>query len=280
MALEEVYRRPGDYELETQAREIGDLSFWTRLLQRERPTRVLEIGSGCGRLTLPLARLGAAQGFSVTGLEIERAMLRRAEEHARDEAAPTRQALRLAHGDARDLDGALQRLQRLAGAEDAEDMPAFDAILMPYGVAHHFTTPDEQLSAWRGARRWLRAGGLLAVDVTAPDLERLLAGRDSPTPRRLDLEVSRDGRTLRRTVATRYDTATQQETLAYDYHVSEADGTVRDYRSQFTMRVYFPRELALLFRATGFSMERLLGSYHGEPYSVRSPLLLALGRAV
>lgn len=273
MALEEVYRHPDDYELETQAREIGDLPFWTGLLQRERPTRVLEIGSGCGRLTLPLARLGAAQGFSVTGLENEPAMLRRAEEHARDETAQTRQALRLAQGDARDLDGASQRL---AGAEDK----AFDAILMPYGVAHHFTTPVEQLSVWRGARRWLRAGGLLAVDVAAPDLERLLAGRDASTPRRLDLEVSRDGRTLRRTVATRYDAPTQQETLAYDYHISEADGTVRDYRSQFTMRVYFPRELALLFCATGFSMERLLGSYRGEPYSARSPLLLALGRAV
>jgi SAM-dependent methyltransferase len=274
MALEEVYRRPDDYELETQAREIGDLPFWMGLLQRERPTRVLEIGSGCGRLTLPLARLGAEQGFSVTGLEIEPAMLRRAEEHARDEATPTRRALRLAPGDARDLDGALHRLQ------GAEDLPAFDVILMPYGVAHHFTTPDEQLSVWRGARRWLRAGGLLAVDVTAPDLERLLAGRDAPTPRRLDLEVSRDGRTLRRTVATRYDATTQQETLAYDYHMSEADGTVRDYRSQFTMRVYFPRELALLFCATGFNMERLLGSYRGEPSSARSPLLLALGRAV
>ncbi len=277
MALEEVYRRPDDYELETQAREIGDLPFWTGLLQRERPARVLEIGCGCGRLTLPLARLGAAQGFSVTGLEIESAMLRRAEEHARDEAAPTRQALQLAQGDARGLDGALHQLHRLAGAEDSA---AFDVILMPYGVAHHFTTPDEQLSVWRGARRWLRAGGLLAVDVTAPDLERLLAGRDAPTPRRLDLEVSCGGRTLRRTVATRYDAATQQETLAYDYHVSEVDGAVRDYRSQFTMRVYFPRELALLFGATGFGMERLLGSYRGEPYRARSPLLLALGRAV
>ena len=267
MALEEVYRRPDDYELEMQAREIGDLPFWTGLLRRERPTRVLEIGSGCGRLTLPLARLGAAQGFSVTGLEIEPAMLRRAEEHARDETARTQQALRLTQGDARELAG-------------AADMATFDVILMPYGVAHHFTTPAEQLSVWRGARRWLRTGGLLAVDVTAPDLERLLAGRETPTPRRLDLEVSRDGRTLRRTVATRYDASTQQETLAYDYHISEADGTVRDYCSQFIMRVYFPRELALLFCATGFNMERLLGSYSGEPYRAQSPLLLALGRAV
>lgn len=277
MAVEEVYRRPDDYELETLARDIGDLPFWTGLLQRERPARVLEIGSGCGRLTLPLARLGAAQGFSVIGLEMEPAMLRRAEEHAHAEAVETRRALRLTLGDARDLDGALAPLAPLASVGDDA---LLDLILMPYGVAHHLTTPDDQLGAWRGARRWLRTGGLLAVDVTAPNLIRLLAGRDGATPRRLDLVVSRDGRTLRRTVATRYHAATQLEILAYEYQVSEPDGSQHEYHSDFTMRVYFPRELELLFRATGFALEQLIGSYSGEPYHARAPLLLCLGRAI
>lgn len=273
MTVEEVYLRPEDYELETLARNIGDLPFWMSLLRRERPARVLEIGCGCGRLTLPLARLGAEQGFTLTGLEMEPAMLRRAEEHARDESPHIQRALRLALGDARDLDGALHRL----GVKD--EMRPFDVILMPYGVAHHLTTADDQLRAWRGARRWLRAGGLLAVDVTAPNLRRLLAGLDSPTPRHLDMVVSRDGRTLRRTVATRYHATTQQETLAFEYHIIDPDGARRDYRSDFAMRVYFPRELELLFRATGFTLERLVGSYSGDPYQTHSPLLLGLGRA-
>ena len=46
------------------------------------------------------------------------------------------------------------------------------------------------------------------------------------------------------------------------------------------MRVYFPRELELLFHATGFSVERMLGSYAGEPYTAQAPLLLTLGRAI
>lgn len=273
MAVEEVYRRPDDYELETLTRDIGDLPFWMELLQRERPACVLEIGCGCGRLTLPLARLGAARGFTITGLEMEPAMLQRAEEHARDEAAPTRRALRLALGDARDLDDALRRL---SGASASP----YDVILMPYGVAHHLTTPDDQLSAWRGARRWLRAGGLLAVDVAAPDLGRLLAGASGSTARHADLEVSRAGRSLRRSVATRYDAVTQQETLAFEYHLSEPDGVQRDYRSDFAMHVYFPRDLVALFHMTGFRVERLIGSYSGEPYGPRAPLLLCLGRAV
>lgn len=274
MAVEEVYRRPEDYELETLARDIGDLPFWQRLLQRERPIRALEIGCGCGRLTIPLARQGVEQRFTITGLEMEPVMLRRAEEHARAEAATTRRALRLALGDARDLDAALRRL-----GDDAHTRP-YDVILMPFGVAHHLTTVDDQLSAWRGARRWLRLGGLLAVDVAAPDLPRLVAGSRHLTPRQPDLEVSRGGRTLRRTLATRYHAAIQQETLAYEYHVSDPDGGHRDYRSNFAMYVYFPRELELLFRATGFTLERLLGTYSGATYGPRSPLLLALGRAI
>ena len=274
MAVEEVYLRPEDYELETRGRDIGDLPFWVRLLQRERPTCVLEIGAGCGRLTLPLARLGAARGFTITGLEMEPAMLQRAEEHARAESPETRRALRLAQGDARALDEALHALTDSAACQ------AFDVILMPFGVAHHLTTPDDQLRAWRGARRWLRAGGLLAVDVAAPNLARLRAGLDSQTPRHQDLTVCHDGRTLRRTVATRYHAATQDEALAYEYHVTDRDGARRDYRSTFTAHVYFPREMELLFRATGFNVERIVGSYQGEPYTCGSSLLLTLGRAI
>lgn len=162
MSVEEVYLRPEDYELETLAQHIGDTRFWLDLLRHERPARVLEVGCGCGRLTLPLARLGACQGITVTGLEMEPAMLRQAEEHARAQTEQTRAALRLALGDARDLDSALRR-----GNDGATSADLFDVILMPYGVAHHLTTSDDQLRAWRGARRWLRPGGLLAVEHDA-----------------------------------------------------------------------------------------------------------------
>lgn len=275
MSVEEVYLRPEDYELETLAQHIGDTRFWLDLLRHERPARVLEVGCGCGRLTLPLARLGACQGITVTGLEMEPAMLRQAEEHARAQTEQTRAALRLALGDARDLDSALRR-----GNDGATSADLFDVILMPYGVAHHLTTSDDQLRAWRGARRWLRPGGLLAVDVTAPDLSRMAAGLDAQTERHVDLKVSHAGRALQRTCATRYHPETQAETLAFDYQVREAGGARHGFRSTFTMAVYFPRELQTLFAATGFNVERLLGSYDGEPYTAHSPLLLALGRAV
>ena len=117
------------------------------------------------------------------------------------------------------------------------------------------------------------------VDVNAPDLG-LLAEARTGTPRRDDLAATdASGRSLRRTMAVTYAAAAQRATYNYEYVVRDPDGTQREYASPFVMHVYYPRELALLFRATGFRLERLLGSYAGDPFTDGSPLMIALGRA-
>ena len=130
MAIEEIYRYPADYDLEQEAHGTADIPFWLDLLRRERPTRVLEIGCGTGRLTVPLAREGVANGFTVAGLEIEAAMLARAQDHLSSESAEVCDAVRLMQGDCRSF----------------ECKENFDVIIMPYGVAHHLTDIDEQIA--------------------------------------------------------------------------------------------------------------------------------------
>src|SRR6185312_17511979 len=106
MAVEPIYQHPEDYELEVASQRLGDEVFWSDLVRRERPMRVLEIGCGTGRLTIPLAREGARLGFTVTGLDTEAAMLDRAREHLRDEPADVQRAVRFVQDDARDLTSA------------------------------------------------------------------------------------------------------------------------------------------------------------------------------
>jgi len=261
---EEIYENPADYDLEVAAHKVRDLPFWTELVRRERPRRVLEVGCGTGRLTLPLARLGAAAGFTMVGLEPAAPMLRQAARRAADAAAETRAALQLIEGDIRDC----------AFAEP------FEIILMPYGAAHHLTTIEDQLAAWRNARHLLAPEGLFVVDLSAPNLAQLAAACGRTTPRAEDLVAEGDaGQRLRRTVAVSYDAVDQEALLDYRYVVRDADGGERRYESPFAMHVYYPRELALLFMSTGFTLERLLGSYEGEPFGNASPQLIALGRA-
>jgi len=53
-----IYDRPRDYDLEHQ-NDDEDVAFHFELARRLAPRRVLELGAGSGRVTLPLAELGA-----------------------------------------------------------------------------------------------------------------------------------------------------------------------------------------------------------------------------
>ena len=55
------------YDLENADDPAFDLAFWSSLVSSLRPRRVLELASGTGRLTLPLARLGIAD--EIVGLD-------------------------------------------------------------------------------------------------------------------------------------------------------------------------------------------------------------------
>jgi SAM-dependent methyltransferase len=266
LAAESVYQHPEDYELEVATRQLRDIDFWIDLVRCERPRRVLEIGCGTGRLTIPLAGEGARRGFTIVGLDVEAAMLERAREHLRDEPEDVQRAVCFIQGDARDLSSVGSPAER------------FDMILLPYGVAHHFLTSEDRHAAWRAAHGRLSPGGLFVVDIVMPDVASLTHAEDGST-RIPDLDAcGDDGRHLRRTVARRYDDVTQRLTMDFQYEVVEPDGSWYAYPSTFVMYVYRAPELRQLFERTGFAIERLVGSYAGEPYTDDSRQLIALAR--
>jgi hypothetical protein len=116
--------------------------------------------------------------------------------------------------------------------------------------------------------------------VCAPDMAALCRSMKG-TARRLDLATqTRDGKRLRRTVASSYSPARQLATHEYEYEASEPDGRKRRYTSTFDMHVYFPRELMLLCLATGLKCERLVGSYDGAPFDDAATQLILLARRV
>lgn len=264
MAIEAVYSFPDDYDLELSARDDDDVAFWQRVSMRERPSALLEVGCGTGRVTLPLARLGARFGFSVTGVDAEAPMLERARERRATESTPVKQALRLVHADVRSLD-----LRE-----------RFGAVLLPCGVAHHWVEVDEQLAALAVLRRHAAPGALLVADLSTPNF-RLLARAEGGVPRHRDLHArGGDGRVLERTVSYHYEAERQHLLHAYRYARRSAEGGWTTYPSDFTMHVYFPREVELLCRMSGFRVERMEGGFGGEPFSGASRHLLVYARAV
>src|SRR5690349_11989649 len=131
--MEAIYERPGDYDLEHEG-DDEDITFYVRLLDRWRPRRVMELGSGTGRVSIPLARAAGAQ-VEIVGLEREGPML--------DEASRKRAAL-----------GPRERAALSFVTADMRDWRTaepFDLVIAPCSSLSHLLTLEDQIAAWRAA---------------------------------------------------------------------------------------------------------------------------------
>src|SRR6476661_358630 len=80
------------YDLENADDPAFDLPFWSDVVTRLRPRRVLELACGTGRLTWPVAE-------EIVGLDSSEAFLERARAGSSASAGPTR--VSFVHGDMR-----------------------------------------------------------------------------------------------------------------------------------------------------------------------------------
>ncbi len=264
--MDAIYQRPRDYDLEHEGDE-EDVRFYLELVKRLRPKRVLELAAGSGRVTVPLAAISADVGYDLVGLELAAPMLEEAERKKGELPEPQRQRLALVRGDLRDW---------------AADEP-FDLILTPCSSLTHLLTLDDQIAAWRRAHDNLTAGGRFVVDLVMPNLP---AYADSmQTPPRTPVEVDIDscdpdtGERLLRYKTTRYIPHEQRAEIRFLYDKLAKNVVVDRYVSDFASHVYYPREVELLFRLTGFEVESRYGDYRMQPLrSTSRAMIFTAGR--
>jgi len=142
----------------------------------------------------------------------------------------------------------------------------FDLIVVPCSSVCHLLTLEDQVSAWRCTHQNLNAGGRFVVDVTMADLRGFAESFRSPA--REIVEIDRDSydaptrtRMIRyRTV--RYSANEQRASIRYLYDKMVDGGQPERSISDYESHVYYPRELELLFRLTGFRVEWVYGDYH------------------
>jgi SAM-dependent methyltransferase len=264
-AMDTIYDRPLDYDLEHEG-DDQDVGFYLDLVKRLRPRRVLELASGSGRVTLPLARLAATLDCEIVGLEIAESMLTiaRRKQASLDYAAARR--IEFVQGDLRTW----------------RSHAPFDLIITPCSSLSHLLTVDEQLAAWTNARRNLADGGRFVVDLAMPNLT--VYAESMQTPPRTTVEIDVDafdavsGARLLRYKTTRYMADEQRAQIRFLYD-KFPDGAPPDrYISDFDCHVYFPREVELLFRISGFEIEARYGDYEGRRFRPASRQQIVVGR--
>lgn len=251
--MEAIYERPRDYDLEHEGDE-EDVAFYLRLLARWQPRRVIELGAGSGRVTIPLARAAAARDIQVVGLEREGPM--------RDEAMRKR---------ARLGDDARRCLTFMTGDMRAwrAEQP-FDLVIAPCSSLSHLLTLDDQIAAWRCAWDSLADGGRFVVDLTMPNLATYADSMQTPPRSLVEIDLdARDpntGTRLLRYKTTKYVPHEQRAEIRFLYDKFPNSSQVDRYVSDFDCHVYYPREMELLFRLTEFRVEAWFGDYEmGRP---------------
>jgi SAM-dependent methyltransferase len=264
-AMETIYERPRDYDLEHEG-DDGDVRFYLKLVEELRPRRVLELASGSGRVTLPLA-MSAGPGFEMVGLELADTMLGEAERKREALAPEERARVTFVKGDIR---------------EWKSDEP-FDLVIAPCSSLSHLLTLDDQIAAWSCARANLREGGRFVADLTMPNLPAYAESLQTPPRTLLEIDIdTRDpesGERMLRYKTTRYLPHEQRAEIRFLYDKFPAREAPDRYVSDFESHVYYPREVELLFRLTGFQVERRYGDYDMRPPRASSPQLIVIGRA-
>jgi ubiquinone/menaquinone biosynthesis C-methylase UbiE len=223
----------------------------------KRGQEVLELAVGTARASIPIAQAG----HRVVGVDYSEAMLEVAR-RKRDGVGLEERELRLVHGDVTTWTTSRR----------------FDWIAVFFNTFLVFTTLEEQDAVLKLARRHLKPGGRLWIDIFHPNLALLTQDRmQNVDP--VAFHVPRYDRTVFKTTEIRrHDAGRQIQRVTFHYTWFDHNGRRRRQRTSFDLTFIYPRELQMLLERNGFVIEHLYGDYAGGEISAESERIIASAR--
>lgn len=248
----EYYEHVSDYDLEYQGQSEQDIPFWRELVMRYTPQRILELACGSGRIAIEL--LHAHGNYSLDGLDIAPDMLKAYARKLEQEPEAVRQRVHLYEGDMSDY--------------QLEHKGQYDLIFLPFNSIAHLYELEQQLSAFHNTYEHLAPGGRFVVDTFLPDIDYLSTALNRPSNVYLEdeIEAPDEDFTMLLYSSRKYDQIEQLQHIVWTHEKFFETGEHERYLTKLDMHVFFPRELQLLFLASGFSIEAIYGGYDWKPF--------------
>jgi ubiquinone/menaquinone biosynthesis C-methylase UbiE len=234
------------------AQTVGrrDVAFWRRIAAAQ-DGRVLELGCGTGRITIPVAREGAA----IVGIDRSAEMLARGRQRLRRARLP---GAVLVRGDIRML--------------PFRSRHGFSLVMAPYGILQSLTREADLRATLASVHRVLRKGGTFGIDLV-PDLPRW-----SEYDRRVSLRGTR-GRSTNVTLVESVRQDERRRLTIFDHEYIERRGRQsRVHRFTLTFRTLSVAQMRRRLEAAGFEITAVLGDYSGGPWDPRSDVWMILAK--
>lgn len=248
-AVGEYYERAEEYDLEYQSQSEQDVPFWQGLVARYLPERILELACGSGRIGLELLR--GPGSFNMVGLDLSEEMLGAYRRKLSRESETLQQRVTLHTGDMCDY---------------ALPYP-FDLIFLPFNSISHLYEIEQQLATFKNTYNHLAPGGRFVVDVELPDIDYLSNALNRPSHVYLEDEIEvPDEYTMLLYSSRKYDTIEQTQRIHWIHEKFFETGEHERFLTKLDMHIFFPRELQLLFLASGFRIEAIYGGYDWKPF--------------
>jgi len=246
----DAYAKFYDWE---NARTAGrrDVPFWQGVTQRL-GGRVLELGSGTGRITIPLAKAGVP----IVGVDRSAPMLSYARRRWRRTRRPG--ALALTRADIRAL---------------PYEEGAFDIVVAPYGILQSLIRDKDLAATLAEAHRVLAPGGRFGLDLV-PDVPNWREYR-----RKVSLTGHRrpGGAPITLVESVRQDR--EKKLTIFDHEYQEGWGKAREvHRFTVTFRTLPVKTLIRRIERSGFTIDAVLGGYDGRPWDERADTWIVMAR--
>jgi SAM-dependent methyltransferase len=221
--------------LQADAALADDVSFFTARA-RASGGPVLDLGTGTGRVAIPLARAG----FTVVGLDLSPHMLAQARQKLEREPAEVRDRVRLVQGD-------------MAAFDLGE---RFGLAVIPFRGFQIITTPQAQRNCLTSVHTHLRPGGILVLHLFDPLLQTLVPEETAaPHPDRGTVRHPQTGNEVRvRVLSRRNDPLRQVFDEEWLFEEVDAGGAVvRGERETLSLRWTYRYEMRYLLEVAGFT---------------------------
>lgn len=220
---------------------LDDVEVYKELADQYGP-HILEVGSGTGRILLPLAR----EGFEVTGLELNEDILEICRKKIEEESHGVVENVELIEGDMRDFD-----LDK-----------KFDLIIAPCNVICHLIKRSDLKQTLSCFRDHLFEDGVLVIDNSMPDVESMV--ENNGEEQMLEFTHPENGRKIVNKFTPSYDFVEQIERDSIVIKEFDGETKTREAEVEEKLTFYFPKELREILRSEGFEIFEERGSLNKE----------------